>query len=148
MLLKKYLINLFLKYSPDSFVKFLKKKKYFKPLDVFFNNLISNVICIDVGASFFEHIRWQLFLNNKKTTWVAIEPNENNINYKNKWIWGSKLEFVSKGISENGKIKDLYITKTESGSSLLKPDVANNNYLRFQNLAKTHFPYKKKKLIL
>ena len=146
MLLKKYIINLFLKYFPSSLVKLLKKKKYFKPLNFYFDKLISNVICIDVGASFFEHMRWQLFLNNKKTIWVAVEPNEKNITYKNNWIWSSKLELIPRGVSENGKIKDLYVTKIESGSSLLKPDVKNNNYLRFQNMKKTHFPYQKKEI--
>lgn len=146
MHLKDYIINFFSKNLPPSFIKFLKKRKYYKPLNPFFNKLISNVICIDVGASFFEHMRWELFLNNKKTTWVAVEPNEKNITYKNNWVWDSKLELISNGLSEDGQIKDLYVTKIESGSSLLMPDVLNNNYLRLQNMQKTHFPFKKKEI--
>lgn len=138
---KNFLLNNLKKILPSSLIFFFKKKKYSSPLDDYLDVLIDNVACIDIGASFFEHIRWKLFLDNLKTLWIAVEPNTKNLNYLKKWSWKSQLDIITKGISDDGKKKNIYVTKVEGGSSMLRPDYKNSNILRFQSYKDTHFPY-------
>jgi FkbM family methyltransferase len=142
---KNFLFSNLKKILPSSLIGFFKKKKYSNPLDDYFNVLINNVACIDIGASYFEHIRWKLFLDSPGTLWIAVEPNAQNLKYQKSWFWKSQLEVITKGVSDDGKLRDIHVTKVESGSSLLKPNYNNSNILRFQSLKNTHFPYEIKK---
>jgi len=82
-------------------IQFLKNKlKRFKILykirDYLFSDKISKIIsdnmpiinCIDVGASYFEHSKWKIFLNSKTTNWIAVDPNSQNLDYFKKLEMG------------------------------------------------------------
>lgn len=36
---------------------------------------------IDIGASYFPHGKWKLFMKSKKINWYAVDPNEHNLHY-------------------------------------------------------------------
>jgi len=77
--------------------------------------------CVDVGASYYPHTSWWLFLGSSNTNWVAVEPNEKNLMYLQRWPWKAKSRAVVMGLSEVGGKQFLYVTNTDSGSSLLEP---------------------------
>ena len=87
---------------------------------------LPNCICIDVGASYYPHGKWSLFLESKNTQWIAVEPNEKNLGYIQSWVWPSKVKTVTTGLSCEGGIKTLYVTNVDSGSSLLQPVITES----------------------
>lgn len=78
-------------------------------------------LCIDVGASYFPHFKWDLFLRSSATQWIAVEPNESNLGYIDAWNHPAKVRTVTTGLSERGGRQTLYVTHVDSGSSLLEP---------------------------
>jgi FkbM family methyltransferase len=82
---------------------------------------LPSCICIDVGASYYPHGKWKLFLASAQTTWIAVEPNDENIGYVKTWPWPSTVRAVNIGLSREGGKKTLFKTNTDSGSSLLEP---------------------------
>ena len=84
---------------------------------------LPNTTCVDVGASYYPHTSWWIFLESSNTTWIAVEPNENNLTYVKNWPWPASIETVTKGLSKKGGEQILYVTNVDSGSSLLRPVV-------------------------
>lgn len=80
-------------------------------------------ICVDVGASYFPHVKWLMFLNAPNIQWLAVEPNEANIEYVRQWSWPCKVSVCTTGLSRQGGMQTLYVTNIDSGSSLLPPEI-------------------------
>ena len=97
------------------------------------------VICIDVGASYFPHTSWWFFLGSKRTRWIAVEPNKENLTYLKSWPWKANLKLVDVGLSEFGGPMTLYKTNVDSGSSLLKPILHESNLHRFDKHLSDYF---------
>lgn len=140
-------------------IQFLKNKlKRFKILykirDYLFSDKISKIIsdnmpiinCIDVGASYFEHSKWKIFLNSKKTNWIAVDPNSQNLDYLKNWRWESKINSVSYGLSEMGGSQTLFITNTDSGSSIKKVNIHESMKERIKDNLDYYFPVNEKKI--
>jgi FkbM family methyltransferase len=102
--------------------------------------------CIDVGASYFEHSKWRVFLNSKNTKWIAVDPNIHNLEYTKKWRWECKVNTVSSGLSEDGGSKTLYVTNIDSGSSLKKVNIHESNTERIKGNMDYFFPVTEKKI--
>ena len=77
--------------------------------------------CVDVGASYYPHTSWWLFLGTTNSNWAAVEPNEKNLTYLQHWPWKAKNRAVVIGLSELGGKQVLNLTNVDSGSSLLEP---------------------------
>lgn len=90
------------------------------------NPILPELICIDVGASYYPHGNWWLFLNSPKTNWVAVEPNKNNLHYLDNWKYSAKVKAVTSGLSRYGGSQQLFVTNVDSGSSLLEPIITYN----------------------
>lgn len=90
--------------------------------------------CIDVGASYFPHMKWHLFLESPTVTWIAVEPNKANIGYIESWQWRSRVRSCTTGLSKEGGSQTLYITNVDSGSSLLEPRIPVGMGRRLRNL--------------
>lgn len=103
--------------------------------------ILPKTFSIDVGASYYPHPAFEVFRMSPKNTWVAIEPNEQNLFYLNDWKWKSKVLEFKIGLSLSGGLQKLYVTNIDSGSSLLKPNVTINNTHRIRDL-NYFFPYK------
>jgi FkbM family methyltransferase len=84
------------------------------------------VICVDVGASYFPHTAWGLFLRSPNTHWLAVEPNLKNLEYIDHWPHASRVRKMPFGLSREGGLQTLYVTNVDSGSSLLEPDLNVN----------------------
>jgi FkbM family methyltransferase len=95
--------------------------------------ILPELLCVDVGASYFPHPAWELFRTSKATTWVAVEPNEQNVAYLRDWPWPSRPQLVATGLSERGGEQILYVTNTDSGSSLMPPVIDANMAHRVTN---------------
>ncbi len=91
-------------------------------------------VCVDVGAAYYPHAKWHLFLASPQTHWVAVEPNKANIGYIDQWPWASRVSSCTTGLSREGGPKTLYITNVDSGSSLLEPVVPPGLARRIRNL--------------
>jgi len=91
------------------------------------NNLLYELVIIDVGASYYPHLKWDIFVNNLKTNWIAIDPNSHNLNYCDNWLYKSKIIKLPVAVSGEGGTKKIYITNVDSGSSLLIPQI-NQSY--------------------
>ena len=89
--------------------------------------LLDEQVIIDVGASYYPHLKWKVFVNNLKTNWIAIDPNSHNLLYCDKWLYKSKIIKLPVAVSGEGGQKTLYITNVDSGSSLLKPIINSNS---------------------
>ena len=95
---------------------------------------LPKTVCVDVGASYYPHGNWLIFLNSPKTEWVAVEPNEANIGYVNSWAWPCQVVSRKTGLSRDGGPQTLYVTNVDSGSSLLKPEISASMQHRIKNL--------------
>jgi FkbM family methyltransferase len=80
-------------------------------------------ICVDVGASYYPHGRWLVFLNAPRTQWLAVEPNEVNIGYVKAWSWPCRVLACTTGLSRDGGTQTLHVTNIDTGSSLLPPEI-------------------------
>lgn len=78
-------------------------------------------ICIDVGASYYPHTSWWLFLDSPNVRWLAVEPNRHNLGYLETWPWNAEARGIEAGLSRLGGPQTLYVTNVDSGSSLLRP---------------------------
>jgi FkbM family methyltransferase len=141
------------------FIQFIKKKLrklkiFYLIRDYFYTSKIEKLItsilpestCIDVGASYFEHSKWRVFLKSKKINWISVDPNAHNLTYLKDWRWQSKLKVVNQGLSQNGGEVYLYVTNVDSGSSIKKPKLPSSMKMRLVGES-YFFPYKKKKII-
>ncbi|OWY27295.1 FkbM family methyltransferase [Herbaspirillum robiniae] len=81
------------------------------------------VVCVDVGASYYPHAKWLQFLNAPHTQWLAVEPNEANIDYVKSWPWPSQISACTTGLSRDGGTQTLHVTNVDTGSSLLPPEI-------------------------
>lgn len=91
-------------------------------------------VCIDVGASYYPHVRWEVFLDAPETRWLAVEPNEKNIGYVHDWPYACKVRARTTGLSRYGGEQTLYITNVDSGSSLLPPVIPEGMRHRVRKL--------------
>lgn len=114
------------------YIKF-KLKKFLRneiKITYLINNNIKQIACVDIGASYYPHKKWDFFIDSEKINWIAIDPNEKNLKYLNFWRYKSKILKITKPISFEGGIKNLYITNVDSGSSLLEPILNSNSIHR------------------
>jgi FkbM family methyltransferase len=88
--------------------------------------LLPPLAVVDVGASYYPHPPWEVFRASPRTTWIAVEPNQQNTAYLASWYWPSTARLVPTGLSEHGGEQTLYVTHTDSGSSLLPPVIGAN----------------------
>jgi FkbM family methyltransferase len=91
------------------------------------DSLLEEQVIIDVGASYYPHLKWDIFANNIKTNWIAIDPNSHNLMYCDNWLYKSKIIKLPVAVSGEGGTKTLYITNVDSGSSLLIPKINSNS---------------------
>ena len=100
--------------------------------------------CVDVGASYYPHTSWWLFLGSSNSNWVAVEPNEQNLSYLQHWPWKAKSRAVVMGLSEHGGKQVLHLTNVDSGSSLLEPIIPPSMKHRLGEAGEKYFfPVKK-----
>lgn len=125
------------------YIKFLIKHVFLKntSLKRIIDKIVPENVVIDIGASYYPHKNWWFFLNNNKTIWVAIDPNDENLDYSKKWRYKSKLRIVKQAISEKTQKKLFYKTNVDSGSSFLRPEISQNSSHR-ENF-EYFFPLKK-----
>lgn len=136
--MKSTLKNLLVKFIPLRFhspikkiIHFLNKSPDFELINQLKNHL-PTINCIDVGASYFPHPHWHLFLKSSKTNWIAVEPNKQNLLYVSKWQWPARVTAVPHGLSNKGGQVPLYITNVDSGSSLCEPKINPSMKHRFK----------------
>lgn len=102
-------------------------------------NALPPVLCVDVGASFFPHTSWWLFLDSSVTHWVAVEPNEGNLRYLERWPWAASVEACPFGLSGHGGEQTLYLTNVDTGSSLLEPVLPSETSHRLVDGTRDYF---------
>ena len=91
-------------------------------------------VCIDVGASYYPHAKWLMFLNSPEVRWIAVEPNEANLGYVRSWAWPCRVSICTTGLSQEGGSQTLYVTNVDTGTSLLMPDIGPAMQHRITNL--------------
>ena len=105
----------------DFFKSCLFPKNQIKHLEQIVKPLCPTLTCIDIGASYFPHVNWELFKKMTSVNWVAVDPNVSNLGYASNWKYEASLIPVGDALSDSDGLKTLYITNTDSGSSLFKP---------------------------
>jgi len=95
---------------------------------------LPEVTCVDVGASYYPHAKWHLFLESPATNWIAVEPNSANLGYIETWKWRSRVCTCTTGLSDSGGERTLFVTNVDSGSSLLEPRVLPSMSRRIRDL--------------
>lgn len=102
-------------------------------------NALPMTNCVDVGASYYPHTSWWLFLGSSNSNWVAVEPNEKNLTYLKQWPWKAKSRAVVMGLSEPGGRQILHLTNVDSGSSLLEPVIPPSMKHRLGEAGESYF---------
>ena len=126
--IKSSLIRVFPTLSPQAtFSKLLSK-------------FLPGIRCVDVGASYYVHYKWYIFLKSPSVKWNAVEPNLNGMCYAEDWAWSCTFRHYSVGLSEFGGNRTLYVTNQDSGSSLLKPKVKRSMAHRLLHINDYFFP--------
>lgn len=119
---------------PDTMKRNLRKLTPRARLAASLGPYMPELLCVDVGASYYPHGRWHLMLESPSTRWVAVEPNEKNLGYLKSWQYPCQVEAVCSGLSEQGGVQTLYVTNVDSGSSLLEPVISESMKRRVRNL--------------
>ena len=128
------LVQLARKIVPPSLKRFMRGLTRESRLARLLGPHLPGAICVDVGASYYPHVKWRLFLESPRTEWIAVEPNVANIGYIQTWPWPARVSAVTTGLSEAGGSRRLYITNVDSGSSLLEPVIPPSMTHRLPNL--------------
>ena len=129
--MKKILIS-FIKYIYGFIIQLKKSNLIKKTVIQNINKLLKGQICYDIGASYYAHPNWKLFLDNKTTNWISIDPMEKNLDYLKELNVRSNISKEITALSKEGGKKTLYVTNVDSGSSLLKPEIHENNKHRVE----------------
>lgn len=95
---------------------------------------LMDMVCVDVGASYYPHGKWHVLLESARTRWIAVEPNTANLGYVQSWPYPSQITVCGTGLSEQGGPQTLYVTNVDSGSSLLPPVIAEGMKRRVTNV--------------
>ena len=119
---------------PQSAKNFLRQRTLPWRISKLLSPHLPVTICVDVGASYYPHVKWLTFLRAPATQWLAVEPNEANIGYIKSWIWPCQVSTCTTGLSREGNTQTLYITNVDSGSSLLPPEIMPSMKHRVTNL--------------
>jgi FkbM family methyltransferase len=119
---------------PQSAKNFLRQRSLPWRVSKLLSPFLPSALCVDVGASYYPHSKWLIFLNAPATQWVAVEPNEANIGYVKSWIWPCKVSACTTGLSREGGVQTLFVTNIDSGSSLLPPEIPASMKHRVRNL--------------
>lgn len=115
------MIQLLKQVVPVPVKKFIKGFKRDQKLKEVVSSTLPRILCVDVGASYYPHSTWSYFLDSNETSWIAVEPNEKNLQYTKNWVYSSDLKVCSVGLSQDGGPQTLFVTNVDSGSSLLEP---------------------------
>ncbi len=119
---------------PRSFRTLLRKRKLPWRLATALSGGLPNTLCVDVGASYYPHTKWLVFLNSARTQWLAVEPNTVNMDYAKSWTWPCQIDLCATGLSREGGKQILYVTNVDSGSSLLPPEISEGMRHRVSDL--------------
>jgi FkbM family methyltransferase len=119
---------------PPSVKNFLRQRTLPWRISKLLSPYLPAAICVDVGASYYPHVKWLAFLNAPTTLWLAVEPNDANIGYVKSWAWSCKVSACTMGLSREGGTQTLYVTNVDSGSSLLPPEISPSMKHRVHNL--------------
>ncbi len=119
---------------PQGLKNFLRYQTPAWRLSRLLSPFLPDVVCVDVGASYYPHAQWLQFLNSPRTRWLAVEPNAKNLEYVQSWGWPAKVSTCTTGLSGTGGRQTLYVTNVDSGSSLLPPEIPESMRLRVTNL--------------
>jgi len=130
---------------PQSLKNFLRQRTLPWRVSRLLSSHLPSAVCVDVGASYYPHVKWLAFLNSPKTQWLAVEPNEDNIAYLKSWGWACQASACTTGLSREGGAQTLYVTNVDTGSSLLPPEITASMQHRVQNLG-YFFPVTEKKI--
>lgn len=100
-----------------------KKRLINQKLIAFTNDLV----LVDIGASYFSNPNWRFALANNSNKLIAIDPNASNLAYLQN---SNVCEFEAHAVALSGddKVKILYVTAEDSGSSLFKPVITKQNF--------------------
>ena len=145
MSFKKLLADKLPSFVIDSLKKVLRKDfKNITKVSELVSPYLPQVTCIDVGASYYPHVKWHLFLNSENTQWIAVEPNAENLFYVDDWKNPAKIQTVETGLSQAGGPQTLYVTNIDSGSSLLEPVIHGGMEHRINESLKDYlFPFER-----
>lgn len=119
---------------PQSAKNFLRNRTLPWKVSKLLSPHLPTMVCIDVGASYYPHIRWLTLLNAPATHWLAVEPNEANLTYLRSWSWPCQVSACTTGLSREGGEQTLYVTNVDSGSSLLPPKIMPSMMHRVNNM--------------
>lgn len=119
---------------PQSLKNFLRQRTLPWRISKQLSPYLPATICVDVGASYYPHGKWLVFLNAPRTQWLAVEPNEANIGYVKSWSWPCQVSACTTGLSHEGGTQTLYVTNVDTGSSLLPPEITPSMKHRVSNL--------------
>jgi FkbM family methyltransferase len=119
---------------PQSAKNFLRQRTLAWRVSRLLSPYLPATVCVDVGASHYPHGKWLQFLNAPATEWLAVEPNEANINYVKSWSWPCRVAACTTGLSREGGTQTLYVTNVDTGSSLLPPEITPSMKHRVTNL--------------
>ena len=79
----------------------------------------AKLVLVDCGASYFPPDTWHLALAMPSTHLILVDPNGDNLSYAANIA--AKTSTIAKALSGKSGLETLYITNTDSGSSLLPP---------------------------
>jgi len=122
------------RFIPQSAKNFLRQRTLPWRVSNLLSRYLPATVCVDVGASYYPHVKWLQFLNAPRTQWLAVEPNAANIGYVKSWIWPCQVATCTTGLSRDGGLQTLYVTNVDSGSSLLPPEITPSMQNRTNNL--------------
>ena len=90
----------------------------------------AKLILVDCGASYFPPDTWQIALASPNSYLILVDPNGDNLSYASQI--GAKFSTITKALSSCAGLETLYISNTDSGTSLLPP-VARTDLFKFNS---------------
>jgi FkbM family methyltransferase len=81
---------------------------------------LEKLVLADVGASYFLQDTWNILAGLESTTFVLFDPNGENLSYTQAYPLPSFIT-IPCALSQQGGLRTLYLSNTDSGSSLYPP---------------------------
>jgi FkbM family methyltransferase len=107
-----------------------------------FKKITPQSLVIDIGASYFPHGEWKLFLESEACLWILIDPNSESLAYSEKWRYPSSHEKIPMAVGGIDSKRDFFITNVPTGSSLFKPKIPEGMRHRISPVVNDYFfPY-------
>ena len=106
---------------PKSLKNFLRQRSTPWRISALLSPYLPAAICVDVGASYYPHAKWLVFLNAPRTHRLAVGPTDANLGYLAARAWPIKGSPCTTCLRQTGEARPQSVPNITTDSSIRLP---------------------------